>query len=371
MKIIINVVLGLLLFVGALVGGLAATGRLTHEGTANIPVLGGFFPAPPESTDPEHPNDSAAHGEAGKEGAAADAHGAPGGEATNADHSGGLGTPQEASGVPQEPQGEESPRRMKSGKSVVQPEAKAESGGHGGGEGGGGHGDAPAGHGDATPEHGTKPAKEAGAHEPKREAGGPPNPERDFGALEQSLANDRKNKYSPGGYFTFAGMPAGLTAEQINEAWQRVQGVLTELDQRKTALDLREKDLQVLSDDIDNRIRRIAEERLHVETMARQLDERIAKFQEQVKLVRNDEVAALKRNAVSYASFERKTAADLLSEQWRTDSGRDMVLKTFEFMDKDAVNEILAAMDPKMTQDVMAMRLRVSKEAAPSAGPGK
>jgi len=147
--------------------------------------------------------------------------------------------------------------------------------------------------------------------------------------------------------------------------------VLTELDQRKTALDLREKDLQVLSDDIDNRIRRIAEERLHVETMARQLDERIAKFQEQVKLVRNDEVAALKRNAVSYASFERKTAADLLSEQWRTDSGRDMVLKTFEFMDKDAVNEILAAMDPKMTQDVMAMRLRVSKEAAPSAGPGK
>ena len=53
MKIIINIVLGLLLFVGALVGGLAATGRLNHEGAANIPVLGSFFPAPPEPKEGE------------------------------------------------------------------------------------------------------------------------------------------------------------------------------------------------------------------------------------------------------------------------------------------------------------------------------
>lgn len=166
-------------------------------------------------------------------------------------------------------------------------------------------------------------------------------------------------------------MPAGITPEQINEAWQRVQGVLADLEQRKTALDLREKDLQVLSDDIDNRIRRIADERLNIENLARQLDERIAKFQEQVKLVRNDEAAALKRNAQTYASFERSKAADLLSELWRTEKGKDDVLKTFEFMDKDAVNEILAAMTPPIAQDVMKMRLRVSKEAASSATPAK
>ena len=41
--IIIKVVIGLALFAGSLVGGLAATGRLNHEGTANIPVLSSFF----------------------------------------------------------------------------------------------------------------------------------------------------------------------------------------------------------------------------------------------------------------------------------------------------------------------------------------
>ena len=384
MKIIINIVLGLLLFVGALVGGLAATGRLNHEGAANIPVLGSFFPAPPEPKEGEGAEGEAAHGEAGKEAGkeagAADAHGATPGEPTNADHSGGEGAPHDASAESQEPQGEEGPRRSKAGKSVVQPEVKPADGHGGGGEkaaggdhGGGGdaHGGGDAAHGEAKPDHDKKPTKEAGGHGGKAEADGAANPEKDFAKLEQSLTNDRQNKYAPGGYFTFQGMPAGITPEQINEAWQRVQGVLADLEQRKTALDLREKDLQVLSDDIDNRIRRIADERLNIENLARQHDERIAKFQEQVKLVRNDEAAALKRNAQTYASFERSKAADLLSELWRTEKGKDDVLKTFEFMDKDAVNEILAAMTPPIAQDVMKMRLRVSKEAASSATPAK
>ncbi|MCC7066708.1 MAG: hypothetical protein IT456_28190, partial [Planctomycetes bacterium] len=98
MKIIINIVLGLLLFVGALVGGLAATGRLNHEGAANIPVLGSFFPAPPEPKEGEGAEGEAAHGEAGKEAGAADAHGAASGEPTNADHSGGEAAPHDASG---------------------------------------------------------------------------------------------------------------------------------------------------------------------------------------------------------------------------------------------------------------------------------
>lgn len=378
MKIIINIVLGLLLFVGALVGGLAATGRLNHEGAANIPVLGSFFPAPPEPAEGEGAEGDAAHGEGGKVAGPADAHGAGTGEPANADHSGGEAAPHDASAESQEPQGEEGPRRSKAGKSVVQPEVKPADGHGGGGHGapeehGGAdaHGGGEAAHGEAKAEHGKKPAKEAGGHGGKAEADGPASPEKDFARLEQSLTNDRQNKYAPGGYFTFQGMPAGITPEQINEAWQRVQGVLADLEQRKTALDLREKDLQVLSDDIDNRIRRIADERLNIENLARQLDERIAKFQEQVKLVRSDEAAALKRNAQTYASFERATAANLLSELWRTEKGKDDVLKTFEFMDKDAVNEILAAMSPPIAQDVMKMRLRVSKEAAPSATPAK
>ena len=43
--LVTKVMVGLGLFVGSLFGGLALTGRLNHEGTANIPVLGSFFPA--------------------------------------------------------------------------------------------------------------------------------------------------------------------------------------------------------------------------------------------------------------------------------------------------------------------------------------
>jgi hypothetical protein len=47
--ILIKVAVGAALFVGSLLGSLAATGRLNHEGAANIPVLNSFFPVPEES----------------------------------------------------------------------------------------------------------------------------------------------------------------------------------------------------------------------------------------------------------------------------------------------------------------------------------
>ena len=381
-KILINVVLGLLLFAGALVGGLAATGRLNHEGTANIPVLGSFFPEPPKPPEGEAGAGEGEHGApAGEHGAPADAHGDKAAAPADADHAGGPAKPEDAAhGAEgeQDPQGEEKPRKTKDGKSIVQPEKPPDSGGHGGG---GGHGEAPAdahgggGHGEEAKDgHGEKPAAKDG-HGAKPKSGGAKSgahdAERDFSLMEQNLANDRKAKYAPGGFSTFPGMPAGLTPEQLNDAYERVKVILADLEKRNTALELRERELQVLAEDGLRRQREIADERLRVETLGRQLDERIAKFQEQVKMVRNDEVAALKRNAQTLASFERSKAAELLAEQWRTDKGQDEVLKTFEFMDKDAVNEIINAMPNPMVQDLMKKRLRVAKEATPSAGPPK
>nr|MCU0867746.1 hypothetical protein [Planctomycetota bacterium] len=98
--------------------------------------------------------------------------------------------------------------------------------------------------------------------------------------------------------------------------------------------------------------------------MQRQLDAKIQKFQEQVKLVRNDEAAALKRNAQTMASFEPAKAAEIIEDMWKTEKGQDEVLKLFEFMDKDAVNGILAVLPGPMTQDLLKKRLRVSKEPA-------
>lgn len=346
---IVKALVGVVLFVTALVGGLAATGRLNHEGTANIPLLNTFFPAPPpvEGTDANGAN---AHD--------ADAHPAGGGTAT-AVHDGASHTADAAhAATPQDP---EKPRRGKIGRSLVEPEKPAGDG-HGADPHGGGHDEAgDAAHG--TDEHGgadhAKPSPASAERTPPA-----PGPEGDFDAVDRALQSQGKVGYSPGAYFRFDGMPSGLTPQQLNEAWQRVQGVMQELERKKQALDLRDQELRELADDISRRWKELGDERLQVEQMQRQLDAKIQQFQQTVRLVRNDEIALLKRNAETLAAFERSKAAELIEQQWASDKGQDEVLKLLEFMDKDAVNEILAALPNATVQDLLKKRLRVSKEAA-------
>ncbi len=360
-SLLIKVVVGALLFAGSLVGGLAATGRLNHEGTANIPLLKSLFPAPPEPAADAHAD---AH----------DATHADGGAPVDAAHSGGAGTPHDATGPQDPPHGDAEPTgpiRKKVGRSVVEPEKPADDGHGGGGHGDDAHGAADA-HGDAGhgDPHGA-PAGGAAAHAPPPAApGGEVAVTGDMQRLAQELAADRHTKYAPGGYFRFDGMPAGLTPEQLNEAWQRVQGVMTEIDRRKVALDLREQELQELADDISRRQTELGAERTKIDQRHRELDARILKFQEQVKLVRNDEVGSLKRNATTLAAFEPSKAAEILQDQWKTEQGQDEILKVLEFMDKDRVNEILSGLPNALVQDVLKKRMRVTKEAAPSGSGG-
>jgi hypothetical protein len=367
--LLVKLVLGVVLFAGSLVGGLAATGRLNHEGTANIPLLNSFFPAPPPPAEGEGED---AHAD-GADGHAADAaHGKDDGHApadagaadANAHAVDGAQEPK-----PQEPKPAAGPRAQKVGRSLNEPEKPA-----GDGHGGGGHGEAPAdahgggAHGAETPApHGETAAKKPDAHDkPKAQKSEHGTPEEDFARLQQSLQG--KSQYAPGEYFRFDGMPAGLTPEQINEAWQRVQGLVADIEKRRIALELREQALEERESDISRRQAALGKERVELEQMQRQLDAKIQKFQEQVKLVRNDEVAALKRNAQTLASFEPPKAAEIVQDQWKTEKGQDEVLKLMEFMDKDAVNEILKVLPVPLTQDLLKKRLRVSKE---SAAPGK
>ena len=317
-KLIINLSVGVVLFGGSLVGGLAATGRLNHDGVANIPLLNSLFPAPPED----------AGGEAGaQQSGVADAHAAPAGEVQNADSTGDAGVSDASLGGDEnDPQ---SQRRTKTGRSVESPAASP--------EGGGGHGEAPAGgHGEEASAPGADtqaPVAAAGtgaAAGQETKGKDQRDVERDFAARELALAQERTNKYAPGGYFTFPGMPAGLTPEQLNEAWERVQAVEAQIGQRKTALDLRAKELEELADDIGRRQRELGKMQEEVDNSHRLLDERIARFQEQVKLVRNDEVAALRRNAQTYESFDPSKSAELITELWGTEEGQAEVLKTFE-----------------------------------------
>jgi hypothetical protein len=359
--IIIKVVIGLVLFAGSLVGGLAATGRLNHEGTANIPVLSSFFPEPPAEEGGE------GEGEAGDGHDANASHAAPAGETSAADgsHTGGDGTATDAAHGPQGP----TSSRSITGPSVENPvEVAADP--HGGG-----HGDAPAddGHG-AGDGHGADAAHATGApvnHGAPPNAGGHSDKtaaEQDFDNMESALKSQGRISYSPGAFFVFQGMPSGMTPEQVNEAWQRVQGLMQTIEQRNTALDLREAEIQELGEDISKRWKTISNERAKIEQMHSDLRTKIAKFEQTVKLVRNDEVQKLKNTATTLASFERKKAAELVQQQWGTERGQGEILRVLEFMDKEAVNEILAELPNAMIQDVLEQRMQISKEPKPPVG---
>lgn len=346
--LILNGGIAVILFVGALAGSLAATGRLNPAGVANLPLLGALFPEPVAPADDAHDPAAAP---------------APAGEVQDAaGHKQGTGTAE--AGHAQGPGSGDSdaPVQKKTGRSVFAVETKA---GDGHGDGGGGHGDAGGGHGGgAKPTAAGSSGSKSAASGSGSAAKGEHPAERDFKELAQDLAEDRRSKYAPGGYFTFTGLPAGVTAEQINEAWQRVQGVQADLQRRESQLELRERAVRELADDVGKRQAELGRERLRLEDLQRQLDDRIEQFKQQVKVVRTDEVAGLKRNAQFYASIEPSKAAELVRELWRNDRGQDEVLKMLEVMDKEAGNKILQLLPNELVREVLQRRLKVVKEPA-------
>ena len=313
--------IAVVLFAGSLVVALAATGRLNHAGVANIPLLARFFPEPAPEQQAAPIGETAAAAHRGEPGAAADAT---------------------QSKQTQEPQA--APRKQKTGRSVVRPELAREIT----------RGEASADQSATRGEERSKPAPTAAA------------PEHDAGPAQQPLAQDPDNRYAPGKYFKFEGMPAGLTPEQINEAWQRVQVELEQIERRKTQLDLREQELQELAADVARRQKELGHERTRIADEHLRLDARIEKFEQQVKLVRKDEASAYKRNAMTLSALGASKAAELISDQWKTDRGQSEVLKLVEFMDEDDLAGILELLPTALVQDLMSKRLRVSKEAAPS-----
>jgi hypothetical protein len=323
---IVNSVAGVVLFAASLAGALAVTGRLDAEGVAGIPLLNRLFPKPAAPASP------------GADAGTTDA--APRGESLAADarHGG------------QEPQTPEPAPLLKRGRSIF-PE----------GEGG-------------ASSSGQKPPERAAtsAGAPQGEAAAPKKPhpaERDFDGAP--AVPDRPDRYAPGGYFKFDGMPSGMTADKLNEAWHRAQEVLADLEKQKQALQLRENELRAFADDVARRQTELGKERIEVENLQRRLDERIEAFQQQVKLVRTDEVAGLRRNAQTLESFEPSKAAELITEQWKLEAGQDELLKTLEFMNAEAVDAILAVLPNAMIREVLQKRLKVTKAPMPTASPGR
>jgi hypothetical protein len=344
--ILIKVAVGAALFVGSLLGGLAATGRLNHEGTANIPVLSSFFPAPEES---EH----AEGGEGAPDEHAAEEGGAHASDASSHDD----GAPVEAAGQ----QGQGPKKRLpKTGPSFKNPEEPKSSGGHGGGHGE----ESTAGHADGGQgAHGQHPAPAGETNKKPRKQPKPEQrsqAERDF---DRAAERAGKTGYSPGEYFQFGGMPAGVTPEQLNEAWQTVQRELKEAAQQRVANELKEAELKEFASDISRRQKALGAEQLRLEKMRQELDEKILAFEARVIILKDTEVQKLKRNAETMAAFERSKAAELIEQQWSSETGQKEIVRLLEVMDRDAVNEILAELPNPMVQDILKKRMQLAREA--------
>jgi hypothetical protein len=355
-KIIVNAVVGTVLFGGSFVGVLAATGRLNHEGTANIPLLNKLFPPPPPSTDG---SDKDSKGKDAKDAAAtkgatktADAGQQGQGDASKQEPEkggeSGKGEPDPGAA----PQVDSKPRQLKKGRSLFAVDDKTDEGKKDEGKKEGGKGE--------PEKNGGREGKSEGASA-KSGKDGEHLAEQDMASLQDAHERDR-SPHGPGNYFRFDGMPAGIDAEKLNEAWQRVQTVEQDQKKRVASLDLREQELQSLEQDVARRQTELGRERAHLETLQKELDNKIEAFRQQVKIVHTDELPALKRNAATLASFEPAKAAELVVEQWKQERGQEQVLRTFEVMDTDAVNAILAVLPNQMIRDVLEKRLKIVRE---------
>ena len=346
--ILIKVLVGLALFVGSLVGGLAATGRLNHEGTANIPVLSTFFPEP-------EVDESAADGE-GPADASAEDHGGP----AEASH----GANDEV-----EPQGQEREVRKKTGRSVDNPEAP-DSGGHGG-HGDSGHGDDAHGDGGHASSSQAKGGHPSGAKHRKgphdQATKGPKNDaaRSDFAELE---AMQGRTGYRPGAMFHFEGMPSGVTPEQLNAAWASIQEERKQIEQRSQSLELRDQELKELAEDIHRRQTHLSKVQLDLEAMQKQIDDKIKFFENRVVWVKGAEAAKLKENGKTLESFESDKAAEIVQQQWSSERGQQEILRVLRHMNRDSVNAILAELPNPMVQDILKQRMLVLDEPAAPAG---
>ncbi len=308
---LIMTVAGIGLFSATVVGLLAATGRLNHEGTKDIPIIGGFFPEPADEPGGEDPD--------------------------QADRSQDKG--QTAPLLQREkPMGVNTDLLFERPKS--QPVGSSQ---------------------ELEDETGIE-LQEPGISQHPRD-GETPEDTRHRHDMEELFG---QGQYRAGGYFRFQAVAAGIGADEINDMWRRAKAALKETEQRQSALDGQEKLLAVREQDLHDREETLAKKMKEIEAEQRKLDERIVQFHNDVKMVRNNEVEPLKSVASILASMEPETAALVVQDWWKTEESQDRALKILSVMDSEAQNAILAALPLPQIRDFLEKRLRLSREKSPN-----
>lgn len=317
---------GLGLFLGTIVGLLAAQGRLNHEGTKGIPVLHSLFPAPPEEHGEGEEGADGGHGDSGH---AEDTHAAPAGET---DSHGKELTVSEPG---------KSKMAFRTGDSIHEPAG-------GGGGGGGGHG-----------------ADDAGAH--GEDDGHDTETRRNRDALLTPPDEDWKEQKiarqgQPGSFFTFPSMEASLDVDEINEIHRKAKQMLEDSKERSTALDARESDLRRREKEVEDRYEALSSLMQEIQAGEKSLQKKIKDFEDKVLLVSKSEEADLKHYAQQLASFEAEQAAGFIKLLWETEAGRTRASKVLRLMTIEESNAILQSLDVTAIRDILENMLKVHIE---------
>lgn len=307
-NILIMAVAGIGLFAGTVVGVLAATGRLNHEGTRGIPVVEGLFAAPEEGPESDGM--------------------VPDGSVT--------------SGVERPMLAREDPLELNTDPLFEKPLSQA------------------VGH-QREPENGLESVRQPQDLELSQHPRDGETPE-DTEHRHEMENLFGQGQYRAGGYFRFQSVDSGISADEINEMWRRAREALVDAERRATVIDELESLLAVREQDLHDREAALAAKMKQIEDQQRTLDDRITQFHDDVNMVRNSELEPLKSVGGILASMEPETAGLVIQEWWKTDEGQDRAVKVLSVMGSDEANAIIGALPIQQVRDFLEKRLRLTRE---------
>jgi DNA-binding transcriptional MerR regulator len=304
---------GIGLFVATVIGLLGMQGRLNHEGTRGIPLLGALFPAPAEPTPPDRATDA-----------------------------GGPAAGSRGEGLGKE---ERTPYRL--GESLFDGSKDA-----------------------GEPKHGEPPAAHDGApatQDPPTATSRPTDPQDpQWEHKVEDLMSE--GAYERGRYFKFPRLEAGISVQAINDILKdardqraRIEEERAVLARRKAELDARELDIKDRQEDVQRRIQEL-------EQLRGRIEQEIKDAHGTVLLIKQTEMARWREHAKSVAALGSRKAADILLEWWKTEEGQEKVLKTLAAMPEDSRDQVLAALSVPQVRELLDRRLQVIVEPAKKDG---
>lgn len=305
-NVVLMVFTGIALFVGAMVGLLAAQGRLTYEGTRNIPILSRLFKNP--------------DAESGQ--------GAKDGQEGSGDKG---GTEEKGSKILPYKKGSSTPDKEGSG--IADPHALGD---------------------------GRSIVREPEPPQKREQGKQPSQAEREWEMQRNQL--ETQHPY-PRGLFDFEKVKADINLQEFNTMVRAVKKKQKEQEEMDSALEKKRRDLETQMADVLYRQQEVAKQMQQVVQERDKLNRRIEEFHKKVLLVKQDELEGLKENARNIANLDPETGRDLILSWWKQGpEGQARAIKTLSLMRRESVEAILETIsDTDKVREILDKRLTLAR----------